>query len=226
MLRPDLRTRRRGHFAVRSIGGFVLLLVFIGLRMWARSERRDRQNSGHGANSRPNPDAVANAALEQAAIAFEQGRFPDSINHASAAISSSPNNFDAYVIRSAAYRRSGNLEAALADATKAASLRGSDTEMPMFRASILMEMKRFADAENDFTRTINMSATNAGAYLGRAEARIEQGKLDPAAEDMKKAFTLAPPGWDEMDYAKGVQKKLEAAQAAKAAGNAEAPPGK
>ena len=220
MLIPSLRSRRRGQFGVRSIGSFVLLLCLIGLRIWARSERTSR----HQAESvKPDPGAVARIAADQAALAYKEGRYNDAIAPASAAIAADPNYFPAYIIRCGCYRRTGNLDAALVDATRAAALRGSDPEMPVFRASLLMEMKRFPEAEDDFTRSITMRPGHPGSYMGRAEARLEQSKLDLAEADMNKVFQLATASPEEMDDARALQKRIKAALAGH---SAEAPPGK
>lgn len=223
-MRPtDIRSRRRGEISIRGIGSSLVVLGLIALRVWSRMERQSRYESPSSPASVPmDPDTAAAIAADEAAAHFEAGRYQDAIGSANAALSKSPSFVPAFIIRSASLRKLGNLDSALADATKACSLRPDDPKYALFRASLLMEMKRYADAEEAFGKAIAADPKKFGAYLARAQARFEQGKLDPAAADLGQIFSNAPANWEGMQDAKDLQKKIADAKSA----NAEKPPGK
>lgn len=232
MRSTDIRARRRGDFSIRGIAGTLVVFALIGARIWSRSERRERRNQPSSPASVPfDPDAFAANAADEAAAHLDAGRCLEAIGSANAAISKSPGYVAAYVIRSAAYRKLGNLDAAIADATQASTLKPADTNLMLFRGALLMESKRYPEAEAAFGQAIAANGKLHGAFLARATSRFEQGKFDLATADLGQVFSNAPATWDGLVEAKGLQKKIADAKAAKAekppeAGGGTTPPGK
>lgn len=97
-----------------------------------------------------------------------------------------------YEKRAAESLGKGDLDAALADYTKAVESDGSSVAVRMARGDIYLAKKAYVLAIADFTKVIELEPTNALAFAHRAEANEKQGDAALAVDDNKKAFALDP----------------------------------
>ncbi len=99
-----------------------------------------------------------------------------------------PDNYDAYHLRSKAYRKLGNYELALKDANNAIELFGKFAEAYNNRGSIYYLLGKPDEAINDFTKAISLRPDYSGAYYNRSLVYSNLKKdYKLAKEDLEKA---------------------------------------
>jgi len=103
----------------------------------------------------------------------------------------------------------GDLDAALADYTKAIEMNGASAPVRMARGDAYVAKKSYALAIADFTKVIELEPTNAVALAHRADANEKQGDAAAALDDYKKAYTLDP----TIEAAKQAVERFNAEQA-------------
>jgi Flp pilus assembly protein TadD len=86
----------------------------------------------------------------------------------------------------------GDLDEALADVTKAASLDPKSTMIIDTRAHILLAMNRSQDAITDVNAAIQAGKTNPATFCGRGKAYERLGSVDLAIADFKRCLELRP----------------------------------
>jgi serine/threonine protein kinase len=69
---------------------------------------------------------------------------------------------------------------------------GASPDIPVPGVPQLNGNKHWVQAENAFTKLIQMMPNNPSGYLGRARAEVQLGKLDNALEDYDQAIRLRP----------------------------------
>lgn len=97
-----------------------------------------------------------------------------------------------YSDRGVAKWRLKQLDAALSDFTKAATLNTDYAPAYNNRGNVLMQLDRVEEAYKDFDKAIALSAGFGPAYSNRANANQQLKRLDAAEEDFRKAIELMP----------------------------------
>jgi tetratricopeptide (TPR) repeat protein len=97
-----------------------------------------------------------------------------------------------YCDRGVAKWRLKQLDAALADLTKAVSLSPEYAPAYNNRGTVYMELNRIEDAHKDFDRAIALSPGFGAAYNNRGNANQKLKRLDAAAADFRKAIEIMP----------------------------------
>lgn len=72
------------------------------------------------------------------------------------------------------------------------SLSGCAGQDKMAKANALLQAQKYAEAETAYLDIINADASNAAAWNGLANSRMQQGKWDQCMADFTKAIDLAP----------------------------------
>jgi tetratricopeptide (TPR) repeat protein len=94
--------------------------------------------------------------------------------------------------RGVAKWRLKQLDAAVADFSKAVSLNADYAPAYNNRGIVFMDMNRFEDAYKDFDRAIALSPNFGAAYANRANAHQKLKRLEAAENDFRKAIELMP----------------------------------
>jgi len=86
-----------------------------------------------------------------------------------------------------------NLDAALEACNQAAEEDRDDGDVYYFRGFNLFHLERFSEAEDDFSKAIDLDTGYlARSYYQRGACKEYQGRLRDASEDFKKAHELRP----------------------------------
>ena len=100
----------------------------------------------------------------------------------------------AYGRRSDAFLRSGALDAAIADAERAADLDGNSASSKRRLSNALRLRGAIASDDNNklsyFDRAITLDATNHAAFYARAAVHTERKDFNAAIRDLEKAIGL------------------------------------
>jgi tetratricopeptide (TPR) repeat protein len=88
--------------------------------------------------------------------------------------------------------RNNNIPAGFADADRAIALNPNRKEGFFERGRANQELKKWADAESDYSQAIKLGKNSARVYRLRAIARQKQGKRDEAIADLRTALQLDP----------------------------------
>ncbi|MGE3991292.1 tetratricopeptide repeat protein [Pseudorhodoplanes sp.] len=118
-----------------------------------------------------------------------QGRHDEAVADLTKAVELAPKDPNRFYNRGDAYRDKGDNERAIADYTSAIKLR-SDFRYFTNRGLVYAKQEKLDLALADFSQTIRMSPTSAGAYMRRAEIQSRRGDLDAAIRDQTKAVEL------------------------------------
>lgn len=108
-----------------------------------------------------------------------------------------PDNYDAYHLRSKAYRKLGNYELALKDANNAIELFCEFAEAYNNRGSIYYLLGKPDEAINDLTKAISLKPDYSGAYYNRSLVY----------SNLKKNYKLAKDDLEKAEYYKSIKPK-------------------
>ena len=86
----------------------------------------------------------------------------------------------------------GDAAGAIADYTRAITLRPKQAEAFLNRANVLYAQGDLDGAIADYTTVIALEPQNAGAYLSRAAARLKKGDITGARQDSSQAAAINP----------------------------------
>jgi tetratricopeptide (TPR) repeat protein len=125
----------------------------------------------------------------------------------------SPPDFSFFEKRADESVAKGNIDAGIADYTRAIDLNASDAKALRGRANCYVTKGLYAPAVVDLTKVIELDPKDAAAYAARAQIHEKQGGADLALEDYKTAYRLDPTN----EIAKTVVERWQAEQAKAAA---------
>ncbi len=97
-----------------------------------------------------------------------------------------------YADRGVAKWRLKQLDEAIADFTKAASLNPEYAPAYNNRGNVYLDMNRAEDAYKDFDRAVALAPDFGAAYSNRANANQKLKRIEAAAKDFRKAIELMP----------------------------------
>lgn len=103
-------------------------------------------------------------------------------------------------------RAQGDLQGALEDAEAALRKEAGAGKPRLLRANVLMQLGRPRDALADYDLAAVLRPDDPVTFVGRGQARFVLGDQTGAAEDLRRALLLAPPGWP---LRKSVEQLLE-----------------
>ena len=86
----------------------------------------------------------------------------------------------------------GDAAGAIADYTRAITLRPKQAEAFLNRANVLFAQGDLDGAIADYTTVIALEPQNAGAYLSRSAARLKKGDITGARQDSSQAAAINP----------------------------------
>ncbi len=129
-----------------------------------------------------NPDALNNRGVVQARL----GRLEESIADLIRATQINPSDPLALTNLALAYHDRHQYELAIATYDKALSLT-TNPQLLLQLGNVQQEMRNFVEAEKRYSESIILSPQFAPAFLGRASARLELGRLNEALADLDSA---------------------------------------
>src|SRR5262245_46886937 len=97
-----------------------------------------------------------------------------------------------HAFRARAYLRKGDVEEALADATRAVQADPKYSSGYYARAGVYSQKGGFTRALADLARIVEREPKNAGAYQARAAVMAKKGALAAAIADFTRAIVLVP----------------------------------
>lgn len=130
--------------------------------------------------------------MQTASQYLEQNRFDDAIDRFTQAIKARPDDPDAYVGRSAAHSKKGNLSQAVADMSRAIDLGAATVQAYQARAMLHWRRKDWHALIADATRMIQLDPQNAWAYRARYKARAAVDDWDRSQQDLEAWARLEP----------------------------------
>lgn len=163
--------RRRSRIRLLILGGFMLIVCGVLYQYWSTGAGED----------------------EAGREALNAKKYDEAIDHFTQAIHGNPKNADAYLGRSQAYLKKGDLGKALGDSNKVIMLAPHAVQGYMIRADVLSAMGKLAMAVSALNDAIREDPNYAKAYLARAYLgwRYAVKDTDPLA-DVTKALQLDP----------------------------------
>jgi tetratricopeptide (TPR) repeat protein len=143
---------------------------------------------------------------ELAELYFQKGRYEEAAAQFTALIDAQQELMPASYGRGRAYQALGQYDKAVPDFEKAVEI-GLTGEMagidPVLAAayfglgSIAMEQGRTQDAIDSFTKSIDITRTDADTLLALSNALLAAGRPDEAIQRLDLAIRLVPVGWSE-----------------------------
>ncbi len=131
--------------------------------------------------------------LARALRAFAEGRFEEAGEELERYAREHPADAEAWAHAGHAwFHVEGKGEEALAALTKAFELRRGNVSHRLMRGLCCFKMKRYEEAEAEYTRAIDLDPKFAMAYSNRGNAREGRGDLEGAIADHTKAIDLHP----------------------------------
>jgi len=101
-------------------------------------------------------------------------------------------NADAFYSRGCLYVRSGDLERAQADLTRAIEINRRSSDAFYNRGLVRARMRNLEGAVKDFDEAVGLNPSAADAYCNRGSTYFQMGKMDLAMKDYAKALELKP----------------------------------
>ena len=118
------------------------------------------------------------------------GQLDGSIHDVSKALEFTPNDGNAYHLRSYSYLMKGNRDAAYADYKKSRELM-TRLQNPLLTRGYVLKMRReFESALADYTTALAWNPEDSIAYVNRGTAYLLMGKVDPGLADIKKGMDI------------------------------------
>jgi tetratricopeptide (TPR) repeat protein len=96
-----------------------------------------------------------------------------------------------YYNRALAYKEKGSTGNAFADLEMSGKLNQTDMELFISTGNAMFELGYFTEAENIFTRAINVDPMSTEAYNSRGNARMELGDTEGAENDWNRAIEIS-----------------------------------
>lgn len=160
--------------------------------------------------------------VQRAAINQYRKKYPDAIADYTKAIQMKYTSEDdeadrgqvVLSMRAICYMQMKNLDAAIADLTKAISIAPSDASLWSNKGAVYMEKKQFDLAMKDYTRALQIDPKQSEAYEGIGEVCYKTGQYARAIEYLNRAATVDTKFGDAFYYRgaayKALGKKVEA----------------
>jgi tetratricopeptide (TPR) repeat protein len=136
-------------------------------------------------------------SFADAAAALAKNQWSQAVGLFDKTIKKSPNNPNAYVGRSRAYLRLGELDKALEDANKAIEIKPDSAIAYGQRAIIYKLQGKYDEALADFKKSVQLDSDYYWAHSHLADLYSRRGDQDKALESIQKALDLKP------DYVEG-----------------------
>ena len=140
---------------------------------------------------------------EQARRMALLGKWEEAISYYSQAIAAAPSDEAAYVGRAKAHYMLGEHEKAMKDYTRAIEIRETP-RLYLKRGHVLLQLGRFAQADQDYHRAVSLGSSSSTAYEGMGDAHRLQGELDEAIRSYSVAVEPNDDGWWAAYYFRGV----------------------
>ncbi len=131
------------------------------------------------------------------------GNWEEAVSAYSQAIAVEPSDSAAYVGRAKAHYMLGEHEKAVKDYTNAIEIRETP-RLYMKRGHVLLQLSRFAQADQDYHRAISLGSSSSTAYEGMGEAHRLQGEFDEAIRNYTVAIGPNDDGWWAAYYFRGL----------------------
>lgn len=107
-------------------------------------------------------------------------------------LSSTPDDFEAFMMRASLRQRSGDIPGATADITSAIGLRPRQASLYERRALLRLFLRAHQGALADYDSALSFGAKSEKIICGRALVKRDLGDLDGAYEDYKNASLIYP----------------------------------
>jgi tetratricopeptide (TPR) repeat protein len=127
--------------------------------------------SSPGQGVAPVPRLLPDLYVDRAVTLAQAGKDDEALRDLTQALVLAPGKAEAFVLRSAARRRLGNLPGALTDAEQAIALAPSNPEAYLERGDVYLALKRVDDARTDWVKVLDLDPRDPSADVARA--RIE-----------------------------------------------------
>jgi tetratricopeptide (TPR) repeat protein len=140
---------------------------------------------------------------EQARRMALLGKWDEAVSNYSLAIAGDPSDVATYEGRAKAHYMLGEHEKAVEDYARAIEAQETP-RLYLKRGHVLLQLSRFAEADQDYHRAISLGASSATAYEGMGDAHRLQGELDEAIRSYTVAVGPNDDGWWATYYFRGV----------------------
>lgn len=140
----------------------------------------------------------ANALIEKAFKAAEEGNYQEAVANATRAAAMYPDDVEPYIVRGTFHWAWQNHNDALTDFSKAISIDDKRSDAYVFRGKCHLEIGNLKDALSDLTHAIRRDAGQHLGYLYRGVALREIGDLSLALDSFNIAIDVDPS--DEEGY--------------------------
>jgi len=131
------------------------------------------------------------------------GNWEEAISYYSLSIAAEPSDVAAYEGRAKANYMLGEHEKAVNDYTRAIETRETP-RLYMKRGHVLLQLTRFAQADQDYHQAISLGSSSSTAYEGMGDAHRLQGEFDEAIRSYTVAIGPNDDGWWAAYYFRGV----------------------
>ena len=138
------------------------------------------------------PLSPTDLKFQEAAVAFQDGRYEHAFSVYNEVIAAQPDNARAFSNRGWAFFCGDKPDLAIHDFDTALKLARDDAETFYRRGCALARTSRFDEAIHDFTEAIRCKQRYAAAYEGRAEALLAVNQMDKAVTDLDEAIQCDP----------------------------------
>lgn len=131
-------------------------------------------------------------SFADAAAALATKKWSEAVGLFDKTIKKNPDNPSAYVGRSRAYLRLGELDKALEDANKAIEIKPNSAKAYGQRAIIYKLQGKFDEAFKDFKKSVELSKDYFWAHAQLADLYSRQGEQDKALTSIQRALDIKP----------------------------------
>ncbi len=133
-----------------------------------------------------------NTLLSRIHVLFMLDRDAEVIPDCRTIIAQDAENAAAYYLMAKAKRTTGDVLGAVADLTKAISLKENLESAYLLRAEILLQMRQAEEALKDVENVIGLNPEEEFAYLLRGKIHVFESKFDEARKDFDQVLALNP----------------------------------
>jgi tetratricopeptide (TPR) repeat protein len=152
---------------------------------------------------------LAEAYLAIAKIQLEQEKYSYAIDNCTMVLLlMDPENIEALVIRSRAFRKTNEPDAAISDITKAIGLNNKNYNLILERAQINLDYALYDAAIHDYSIAISMNDTSLLSYKNRAYAYEQLGNKENALSDYHALMTLLNLTPDRIDLKESIRQHI------------------
>ncbi len=140
-------------------------------------------------------ETLMDARRERGILFYYQGKYDKAIEDLTVFIDSGSTDHRVYFYRALAYLKRHMPERALEDLTTASRLQPRDSEVISYRAKVLYELGRYAEAQQDVNRVMALHddmAAMARVLTVQGKIYSDQGNQLLARESFKKATAMDP----------------------------------